>query len=107
MISADALIALGLHGCDPGPKSRGCRDSLLSHLARRMRAGRGLIPGDPLWARAARSMRAGRGLPCPREPLGRARLAVARSALVVAPTIRACHPRHRAAADATPQLLGI
>ena len=36
-----------------------------------------------MWARAARSMRAGRGLPCPREPLGRARLAVARLGLLL------------------------
>src|ERR1700730_3237622 len=53
-------------------------------------------------------MRAGGGLPCPRHPLGRARLAIAPGTLVVAPTVgaRRRRRRRRAAADA-PQLLGI
>jgi hypothetical protein len=72
-------------------------------LARRMRAGRGLIS---LAVRRRRHfagrMRAGRGLPCPRHPLGRARLPVAPTA----PTVRGGRPGRRAAACA-PQLLGV
>jgi hypothetical protein len=100
----------------PKPLARDCfaarYDVSAADLARRMRAGRRLIPSGRPLCRTRRAphfrprMRAGGGLPCPRHPLGRARLAIAPGTLVVAPTIRACRRRRRAAADA-PQLLGI
>jgi len=81
--------------------------AVLPHLARSIWAGRGLkLSGDVFWAGAARRMRASRRLPCPRDPLRRARLAVAPAALAKAPAVRACHSWSRAAAYA-PQLLGI
>ena len=81
--------------------------AVLPHLARSIWAGRGLkLSGDVFWAGAARRMRASRRLPCPRDPLRRARLAVAPAALAKAPAVRACHSWSRAAACA-PQLLGI